>query len=342
MSHRKSLFLSLPGADKPLPTELRLFKKGDNTSEKGTFLFDSSAALSVLDNLRDRGVRLPFDYNHGMTALFQLNPAEQAKAAGWFTLECRNGELWAVSIEWTEEASDKIRKKEFAYFSPTFDHDDENRITMLVCVALTNTPALHGLDPLMAAITAGNPQPEGARGMDKRILAQLGLSENATVEQVLAALNDNANLRAQILSVTGKTTTAEALGVIHGYKENAEQNATAQTELSALRKEKAERDLNAALEEAKAKIPPAKLPEFKKLGETLGVVALRAMLSVLPDHPATAAAPQPGSAEASGGSGAEVTLTLIELSTAKKNGIDPVKMLETKKKQIERAAAASA
>lgn len=328
---RQALFLSLPGADKPLPTDLRLFRAGENTSEKGTYLFDNAAARAVLDNLNGRGVRLPFDYNHGMTALFQLNPAEQAKAAGWFTLEVRNGELWAVNIEWTEEAADKIRKKEFAYFSPTFDHDEECRITMLVCVALTNTPALHGLDPLMAAISAGTLQPEGARGMDKRILAQLGLSENATVEQVLTALNENASLRSQVLSLTGKQTPAEALGIVHGWKENAEQNVKAQAELANLRKEKDERELSAALEEAKTKIPPAKVEEFRKLGQTLGVAALRAMLSVIPDHPATQVA-TPGAE----GTGAEVALTPKELEVAKKNNIDPKAMLETKKKQIER------
>src|SRR5690606_21758833 len=79
------------------------------------------------------------------------DPAQAGKAAGWFELEVRNGELWAVNVRWTPPAAEALRRKEWRFMSPAFSTDDEGRITSLLNVALTNLPATRRLEPLMAA-----------------------------------------------------------------------------------------------------------------------------------------------------------------------------------------------
>jgi phage I-like protein len=153
-AHRVLVELST-GAEAP-PTELRLFRAGDNESMKGSFLFDTKSAKSVIDAIAERFPAadrpIPLDYNHGSTDdLGMLNPEMSGKAAGWCSLEVRNGELWAVDISWTEAAAAAISAKEWRFISPTFGIDKDKRVTEILAVALTNTPALFDLEPLVAA-----------------------------------------------------------------------------------------------------------------------------------------------------------------------------------------------
>src|SRR5262249_10505445 len=73
-----------------------------------------------------------------------------APAAGWFVPEVRNGELWATQVRWTPPGASNLKKREYRYISPTFAAP-EGRVTRLVSVALTNTPALDNPEPLVAA-----------------------------------------------------------------------------------------------------------------------------------------------------------------------------------------------
>lgn len=135
--------------DEP-PAEFRLFAAGKVETSKGTFLFDSKAAKSVMAHYADQGNELMVDYDHASLGL-ALDPAQAGKAAGWFNLELRNGELWAVNVRWTEPATLALKRKEWRYMSPAFSTDEDGRILELINVALTNIPATKKLQPLMAA-----------------------------------------------------------------------------------------------------------------------------------------------------------------------------------------------
>lgn len=135
------------------PTEFCVFGKGTNPSEKGDFLFDGAAAKAVMDHAKRWGNRFPFDWCHKMVRMDGPDPAEDGKAAGWFTPELRDGALWATAITWTPLARQKIGDREFVYFSPAFNVDDEERVVELTNVALTNLPAMHGIEQLVAADT---------------------------------------------------------------------------------------------------------------------------------------------------------------------------------------------
>ena len=132
------------------PTEFRIFAAGKNESSKGSVIFDDEAAKRVLADYASQGNELMIDYDHYALETGMPDPAQAGKAAGWFNLEVRDGELWAVNVRWTEPAAEALRRREWRYISPAF-YTDKNRVTSLINVALTNLPATKKLQPLMAA-----------------------------------------------------------------------------------------------------------------------------------------------------------------------------------------------
>ncbi len=160
------------------PKEFRLFRKGVNSSEKGDFTFDDAAAESVMEKAAEWGNRYPFDYCHMMLASHDApDPAEAGKAAGWFTPQLRDGELWACEISWTAKAASYIACKEYVYFSPAFNVDGDDRVQELTNVALTNLPAMHDINQLVAASTSTPAEPRLSVGKnlqpDARVLSRM-------------------------------------------------------------------------------------------------------------------------------------------------------------------------
>ncbi len=147
----KRRFLKLTALEGTAPTEFRIFRAGVNESTKGSVTFDAKAAKAVMAAWKDYGNDLPVDYGHAMVQGLAVDPALAGKAAGWFDLEVRDGELWAVNVRWTDAAATALEAKEYRYFSPAFYTDEEGRVIEIVNVALTNLPATKDLDALVAA-----------------------------------------------------------------------------------------------------------------------------------------------------------------------------------------------
>lgn len=115
-------------------------------------MFDEAAAKSVMAEYEAHGIDIPLDYDHAMLGTDRaVDPAQAGKAAGWFNLEVRDGELWAVNVRWTEPAAEALRRKEWRFMSPAFQTDEKGHILSLLNVAITNLPATRQLTPLMAA-----------------------------------------------------------------------------------------------------------------------------------------------------------------------------------------------
>lgn len=132
-----------------IPTEFRIFKAGVNTSEKGAFLFDAKAAAATMSAFNRAGVDRMIDLEHLSLDPEARNFDPDARAA--FSLELRDGELWAVNVRWTEDGKRRLREKTQRYISPAFLHDRAGRITKLFNLALTAQPATHGTPELVAA-----------------------------------------------------------------------------------------------------------------------------------------------------------------------------------------------
>jgi phage I-like protein len=151
LTRRAHVTLAIDAGSEP-PTEFRIFARGVNETTKGNFVFDDAAAESVMAEYQAHAIDLMIDYDHASLAPVALDPALASRAAGWFNLEVRAGELWAVNVRWTEPAANALRAKEWRFMSPAFEVDTKtNRVTSLLNVAITNLPATRRLTPLVAA-----------------------------------------------------------------------------------------------------------------------------------------------------------------------------------------------
>ena len=121
------------------------------------------------------------DYEH-QTQLAAQN-GRPAPAAGWITsLEWEEGRGLFAGVDWTDKARAHIRTGEYRYISPVFAFDRQSgAVLRLICAALTNHPALDGMDAASATFTYEEPPM-------KQILAALGLPETADEAAALAAL----------------------------------------------------------------------------------------------------------------------------------------------------------
>lgn len=180
---RLSTILELgPGPDNALPSAFRIFNAGVVKSDHGDFFFNERSADLVMQAAREHGADFSIDYEHHTLA---TERGVRSIAAGWFGVEVRAGELWATRVKWTETAAAHLRAREYRYYSPLFNHTPDGLITRLVNLALTNTPALHGLAPLMAASTffpsTTHPQ-QGDRPMAEIVYKLASLSYCSTAD----------------------------------------------------------------------------------------------------------------------------------------------------------------
>ncbi len=188
-SHQKTLLSIVVTGDEP-PTEFKVFTADTVETSKGDFIFDDDAAKSVMASYEKHGIDLMIDYDHASLAWTSLDPAQSGKAAGWFNLQMRGGELWAVNVRWTPSAATALRAKEWRFMSPAFETKDD-RIVGLLNVAITNIPATHRLDPLMAASVRG----ENAMTLEEllKVCKVLGLDlSTTTVEEAMAKMSGQA------------------------------------------------------------------------------------------------------------------------------------------------------
>ena len=139
-------------------------------------------AEAVIAHWQRTATPLVVDYEH-QTQLAAQN-GRPAPAAGWITsLEWEEGRGLFAGVDWTDKARAHIRAGEYRYISPVFAFDRQNgAVLRLICAALTNHPALDGMDAASATFTPYEEPPM------KQILAALGLPETADEAAALAAL----------------------------------------------------------------------------------------------------------------------------------------------------------
>ena len=184
-----------------------------------------------------------FDYDH-QTIRSEAN-GQQAPAAGWATMfEWRSGVgLFATDVRWTDRAKASIQADEYRYVSSVITFDAAGRITGVLMAAITNYPALLGMEPLAQALAAqlsaqfSTDDSEHTVTLLAALIAAFGLKADATEADALtaiAALNADANkpMKAAICSacplMDGKGKTAapsaaltSALGLQAGADEKA-------------------------------------------------------------------------------------------------------------------------
>jgi phage I-like protein len=171
---------------------------------------DAAAATQVINRFNARKLPIVIDYEH--QTLHKETNGQPAPAAAWIReLMWREGEGLFARAELTEKARSAIQNKEYLYFSPVFRYDGKTgQVLELEMGAITNTPAVHGMNALelRAAATFGYQSNNEDPSMNKLLLAliaALGLPATASEDEAVTALN-------QKLSVDPLKKLRDALG----------------------------------------------------------------------------------------------------------------------------------
>ena len=178
-------FLTLKGGEVDVggaPEVISVLPFGHVVSQKGEFDVDEESLAAMKEQIAQRGVDLVVDYEH------QTLTGERAPAAGWVKeLFAEDGQIKA-RVEWTIPAKQYLENKEYRYLSPVITvRKSDNKATGLHSLALTNTPAIAGMTPIVNSSTFQGGE-TNMNELIKKIAAALGLGEDAE-EQILTALS---------------------------------------------------------------------------------------------------------------------------------------------------------
>ena len=179
-------FLTLKGGEVDVggaPDVISVLPFGHVVSQKGEFDVDEESLAAMKEQIAQRGVDLVVDYEH------QTLTGERAPAAGWVKeLFAEDGHIKA-RVEWTIPAKQYLENKEYRYLSPVITvRKTDNKATGLHSLALTNTPAIAGMTPIVNSSTFQGGE-TNMNELIKKIAAALGLGEDADEEQILTALS---------------------------------------------------------------------------------------------------------------------------------------------------------
>lgn len=232
---------------------------------------DPESLATIVRAFRSRGVDLVIDYEH------QSLHGRQAPAAGWIKdLEARADGLWA-RVEWTSQAQEYLRNREYRYFSPVLQLDPVTRKPQsLMQVGLTNVPAIKRLPPLVAkweaaappgekeaaATVPGQSSPEEKmrKGTEvEKLKLIMGLPQEAADQAVWAKVLEIFQKLTALLKLPEEATSAQLLDGVKTLQGEVERLQGAEKELQQLKSRVAAETTTQAVEEAMkaGKIAPA-------------------------------------------------------------------------------------
>lgn len=168
-----------------VPSEIKILPLGRVHSQKGDFTVDDESVELIRKQFKDRKLDLVIDYEH------QTLADVQAPAGGWIKDIYKGDDALIAKVEWTPKATEYLKNKEYRYLSPVvMVRKRDQKATALHSVALTNTPAIDGMFPVVNSLTIED-YSEGGTTMDlKEIAKALGLPETATEEEIKKAVEE--------------------------------------------------------------------------------------------------------------------------------------------------------
>jgi len=225
------------------PTEIQLFPAGAFRARDGRpgnehpfsdWWMDADAAHSVIDKAADAVGDFVLDYEH--QTLYAETSGQPAPASGWFKrLEWREDDgLYATDVRWTARAGAMIEAREYRYISPVFGFDKKTgTVTDILMAAVTNYPAIDGHSDLAARAAARygqpgqstNSAPEETTVDRKKLIELLGLAEDATDEQIEAAIKAGADAGKNMEALRSELSVAaggDAKSAVVALKQKAE------------------------------------------------------------------------------------------------------------------------
>lgn len=192
------LALAAEGSQGQAPGRIQLFPAGNFSARDGrpaslrgvsvsSWRLTAEDAAGLIARWQAQATPMVIDYEHQTQRAAENG--RPAPAAGWITaLSWEDGRGLFADVTWTEQARAHIKAGEYRYISPVFTFDVKTgAVLRLFCAALTNIPALDGMDAARATHTSSTSLQEDTHPM-KEILEALGLPATADEAAALAAL----------------------------------------------------------------------------------------------------------------------------------------------------------
>ena len=181
--------------DKKIPSEFIAVKFGKNMvtidGKEFEFEFTDNDADNIIAEFARRGKDLVVDYEH------QTTSGQKAPAAGWVKqLKKTDQGLVAIMNYWTDTAKEHLEKGEYRYMSPVIKGSRSMKNwTILHSIALTNHPALHKYEALVASDESADADEDNNINKDKEMnelikklqaaFSTLQLSDDSTDENIV-------------------------------------------------------------------------------------------------------------------------------------------------------------
>ena len=275
---------------------------GRPTDVEAWYVTDTNGAdvVALANNQRNP---LPIDYEHQI--IHSLKNGKEAPSAGWMEYFYFTPQGIFADVRWTDKAADYIKNGVYRYISAVFAYDTDGYVRKIFHAALTNTPALDGMEEAMVAASVNLLQEDNP--MDKKLLAALcalfalkaDASEADITEKVTALSAAKGDSPVDVLDVYAKLAEKEqsvaALSTQVGNPDPAkfvpvDQVVALQADFNALKTsveaDKKEALITAALSQGKL------APALKEWAESLPVEALSAYLEKAPAMAALSGEPQ--------------------------------------------------
>jgi len=215
-------FALLPGAG-GVPVEAHILPVGPFRAVDGRpgtiaacqdWQLDAGIAARVIARAAAQQTDILIDFEH-QSLRCEWN-GKRAEAAGWIprTLEWREGTgLFATNISWVGDTAALIEQKKYRYISAVFLFDAlTGEVLEIISVALTNTPAVDGLDALadLARKHSVFSTEEEAEMADEKQVAALTSERDGLKTQVAALSAERDGLKTQMAVLTTERDTLKA------------------------------------------------------------------------------------------------------------------------------------
>ncbi|HDL3944866.1 TPA: phage protease [Mannheimia haemolytica] len=308
----------------------------------GRWYVGDENGYALADDINNTAIDLMIDYEH--QTLYIAENGKGNPAAGWITkAEYISGEGLFADVKWTPQATQEIKDGVYRYLSPLFLTDGSGMVIKVLNAALTNRPALHNLQEVVAMSSqfAKFLTPEEENPKMKELLIKLfALSANATDEQITekltalekakgdspVALSDVytelAKEKSQVVALSAKVNHPDPAKFVALSDLQA-----VQTELNGLKQQINDKERDALIQTALSdgRLFPAQKAWAEKLGKQ-DLVALSDFLKTVTPNPALAST-QSGGEDPNKGT-EKVALSAAEIAAAKSLGLSEAAYIE--------------
>ncbi len=259
-----------------LPQVVQLLPFGHIKGRDGREFYMNNTTAVIANTLsrfspskQETALDLVIDYEH-QTEMSEHN-GNPAPAAAWIKQLINRDKqgIWGV-VEWTAQAAEYVKNRQYRFLSPVFTHDKKGNIIALLHAGLTNTPNLE-----LKAFNSQQLTKEIINVLKTQLCELLGLDENTSDEDIIAAVRK---------LVSDTTESEAALNKMKATTVSVAEYAALNKEIAELKKALSEDKALTAVNKAVAegKLPPALKDKGLDMYQTLGAEYFNEFISGLP------------------------------------------------------------